>query len=227
MTLEPRPLALEALEEEAALPAGLPSELLLNRPDIAAAERRLRAANANIGAARAAYFPSISLTGSAGYSSLEIEDLLESEGGYSWNFQPQINLPIFDGGARKGRLEAARARYDAAIAEYEQTIQEGFRDVSDALVRRRQLAAQRDTLREMVEVLDERVRLAQLRYDSGRSAYLEVLDAERERFDTEQELVRVTRAYLASGVALYTALGGGFAGQDPLLAPEEVGESAS
>ena len=223
-----RPVAIEAgaghlrtLALDGALPPGLPSELLIHRPDIVAAEHGLRAANADIGAARAAFFPNIRLTGATGYSSMEVDGLIDRTGGFVWSFQPQITLPIFDAGQRAGALQAAKARRDAAVAEYEQAIQRAFRDVADAMVRRRELAAQIAPMRTTLAALRERTRLAQLRYDSGKSGYLEVLDAERDRFATEQQLAQLDRAYLAAGVALYAALGGGFAETTPERASDE------
>ncbi|PZQ56486.1 MAG: RND transporter [Novosphingobium pentaromativorans] len=191
------------------LPTGLPSELLVNRPDIVSAEHQLRAANANIGAARAAFFPNISLTGAFGTSSSDLDGLF-SGGSEAWNFTPQIVLPIFNAGRLKGNLDVAEARRDQAVASYEKAIQSAFRDVSDALLRRGQLAKQIVTTRALVEAQRERARLAQLRFDNGRSTYLEVLDAQRDLFDAEQALVQLRRAELASVVALYSALGGGF-----------------
>ena len=191
------------------LPTGLPSEMLVNRPDIVAAEYALRAANANIGAARAAFLPNISLTGALGTASSELDGLFK-DGSRAWNFTPALSLPIFNAGQLKGNLDVARARRDIMVADYERTVQSAFRDVSDALVRRRQLGLQVDSMRTMLSALQERARLAQMRFDNGRSAYLEVLDAQRDLFDTEQTLVQLRRAELASGIALYAALGGGF-----------------
>lgn len=196
-------------------PPGLPSQLLVNRPDVVAAEYQLRAANADIGAARAAFFPNISLTGAFGTSSSDLDGLFAG-GTDAWTFTPTISLPIFNAGRLQGNLDVARARRDQAVATYEKTIQSAFRDVSDALVRRRQLALQIDTTRRLVSVQRERGRLAQLRFDNGRSAYLEVLDAQRDLFDAEQALVQLRRAELASIVALYSALGGGFPANTPV-----------
>jgi NodT family efflux transporter outer membrane factor (OMF) lipoprotein len=192
------------------LPAGLPSELLANRPDIVAAEHRLRAANANIGAARAAFFPSISLTGAYGTSSTELSGLFAAGTG-TWAFSPTITLPLFNAGRLKGNLDVAKAQRDQAVAEYEGAIQSAFRDVSDALVQRQQLALQVASTRVLLDAQRERARLAQLRFDNGRSNYLEVLDAQRDLFDAEQALVQVRRAELGTIVSLYAALGGGFA----------------
>ncbi|MAM37714.1 efflux transporter outer membrane subunit (plasmid) [Sphingobium naphthae] len=207
--ISPGPLGLAEAAAEVTLPAGLPSELLANRPDIVAAEYSLRAAYANIGAARAAFFPTISLTGAFGTASSELDGLFK-DGSLSWNFTPTISLPLFNAGRLAASLDLAKARQVIAVADYERTVQAAFRDVSDALVRRRQLGLQIETTRTMLAALRERARLAQLRFDNGRSAYLEVLDAQRDLFDTEQTLVQLRRAELASAVALYAALGGGF-----------------
>jgi len=191
------------------LPPGLPSDLLVNRPDIVAAEYRLKAANANIGAARAAFLPDISLAGAYGTASDALDGLF-SGGSEAWTFTPTITLPLFDAGRLKGNLDVAKARRDGAVAEYERAVQVAFRDVSDALARKRQLGLQIESTHDLLEAQRERARLAQLRFDNGRSAYLEVLDAQRDLFDAEQALVQLRRAELGSIVALYSALGGGF-----------------
>jgi len=208
--IAPSDLRLVTLSPYAQLPPGLPSELLVNRPDIIAAEHQLRAANANIGAARAAFFPNIRLTGGLGLASPELGDLF-SNPTTIWSFAPSLSVPIFNSGRLRANLDLSRARQVESVAQYERTIQSAFRDVADALVRRRQLALQIETTRQVVDALTERSRLAWLRFDNGRSAYLEVLEAQRDLFDTEQLLVQLRRADLASAVALYAALGGGFA----------------
>ena len=190
------------------LPAGLPSDLLANRPDIVAAEHQLQAANANIGAARAAFLPSITLTGAFGTASAELDGLF-SGASRAWNFAPSISLPIFDAGRRQSALDLAEARRDQAVAGYEKTIQAAFRDVSDALSARHWLAEQVEVLRATVAAQTERARLAQLRYDHGASPYLEVLDAQRDLLAAQQTLVQTRRALLSSRVGLYAALGGG------------------
>lgn len=191
------------------IPAGLPSELLANRPDIAAAEHQLRGAEANIGAARAAFFPSITLTGVAGTTSGALDGLFGAGTGL-WLFRPSISLPIFTAGKLRANLRLSEAQRAEMLAGYDKAIQTAFRDVADALAQRHWLAAQVATTEQSIAALSERSRLAQLRYDAGRSAYLEVLDAERDRFTAEQTLIQLRRAWLASGVALYAALGGGF-----------------
>ncbi len=190
------------------LEPGLPSELLSRRPDIIAAEHDLRAANANIGAARAAFYPRIALTGALGTASNELEGLFRS-GSHAWTFAPQISLPIFDGGRRQASLDLAEVRRDQAVVRYEQAIEAAFRDVSDALSAQRWLAEQVRTLRETLAAQTERARLAKLRYDSGAARYLEVLDAERELLSAQQQLAQTRRAQLSAQVALYAALGGG------------------
>ncbi len=225
VTIAEGPLALAATAAPVDLPVGLPSELLVDRPDIVAAEYRLRAAEANIGAARAAFLPNIALTGAFGWASTDLEGLFD-HGSQVWSFSPQIRLPLFNAGRLKANLDVTRARQIGAVAQYEKAIQGAFRDVSDALVRRQQLARQISATEAVRDTLRERARLAQLRFDNGRSAYLEVLDAQRALFDTDQALVQLRRAHLASGVALYAALGGGFAPALPAQHnPQSQGEA--
>ena len=190
------------------LDTGLPSELLINRPDISAAEHNLRAANANILAARAAFFPRIALTASAGTASTELNGLFK-DGSGTWNFSPSISVPIFDGGRLQSALDVASIRRDAAIAQYEQTIRASFRDVVDALSTKQWLREQMHSLDATANILKERCRQAKLRYDSGAARYLEVLDAERDLLNTSQELVKVRHAILSNQISLFTALGGG------------------
>jgi NodT family efflux transporter outer membrane factor (OMF) lipoprotein len=192
---------------EQSIPAGLPSDLLVNRPDILAAEHRLRAADADIGAARAAFLPSITLTGAAGTSSDALGSLFEAGTGL-WLFRPAMSLPIFSGGKLRANLQGARAQREEAVATYQKAVQSAFRDVADALAQRRWVAAQVETAQQAVAAHSERRRLAQLRYDAGRSPYLEVLDAERDLFAAREQLIELRRALLASGVALYAAIGG-------------------
>ena len=190
------------------LAVGLPSDLLLSRPDILAAEHQLRAANANIGAARAAYFPRVALTGALGSASNELDGLLGS-GSQAWSFGPTISLPIFDGGRRSANLAVTQARQALAVAAYEQSIQNAFRDVADALSNQRWLGQQLGLAQAALDVQTERARLSQLRYDSGATSYLDVLDAQRDLLTAQQQRVQVRRALLSSQVALYSALGGG------------------
>lgn len=191
----------------AGLGAGLPSQLLENRPDIVAAEHQLRAAGANIGAARAAFFPRITLTGALGSSSTALQDLFASNTG-AWIFLPSVSLPIFDAGRNRSNLHLEQARQKEAIAQYEKSIQSAFRDVADALSAREWLADQVQSARATLDAQTERARLARLRYDNGATPFLEVLDAQRDLLDAQQALVQTRRALLSSRVALYAALGG-------------------
>lgn len=188
---------------------GLPSELLYNRPDVLAAEHRLMAAYANIGAARAAFFPTISLTGAYGSASSELKNLFHP-GSKFWAYLPSITVPIFDWGRNLSDLGFAKARQNIAVSEYERTIQVAFREVADALSERTWLAKQSFIQTDALAAQSERARLAWIRYEHGTSPYLEFLDAERDRFSAEQNLVQTRRAFLASGVNLFTALGGGY-----------------
>ena len=193
----------------ARLPAGLPSEVLLRRPDILAAEYRLRGANANIGAARAAFFPSITLTGSVGSSSNDLSGLFNGGTGV-WSFIPQINLPIFQGGRLKTALGVANADRDIALAQYEQAIQSGFREVADALALSRTLAAQRAAQEALLAAATRAHELSQARYDAGQDSYLLLLDAQRTLYAARQSLVATQLAEQANRVTLYKVLGGGW-----------------
>ncbi|MDN4591800.1 RND transporter [Xenophilus aerolatus] len=198
------------LPERVVLPVatGLPSSLLADRPDIAAAEHQLRAANASIGAARAAFFPRITLTGSLGTASAELDHLFHA-GSRALSFAPSVSLPLFTAGRLRGSLDVAELRRDMAVAAYEKAIQSAFRDVADALGARRWLADQLVVQRAALAAQAERARLARLRYDAGSATFLEVLDAQRDLLAAEQQRVQTQRALLSSQVALYIALGGG------------------
>lgn len=195
------------------VPAGLPSHLLQARPDIVAAEHQLQAAHAQVAAARAAFFPRIALTGSFGTASAQLDGLFES-GSKAWNFAPSISLPILDGGRRRANLDLATVRQHSAVASYERSVQTAFREVADALSARHFLAQQLRVQQDNLQVLQERNRLAQLRYDNGASPYLDVLDAQRELLGAAQQAVQVAYALQAAQVSLYTALGGTPAGTD-------------
>lgn len=192
-----------------ALPAGLPSEVLLRRPDVQQAERLLRAANANIGAARAAFFPSISLTGRAGYGSDELSGVFDS-GTRIWSFSPQVNLPIFAGGRNFAALKSARASRDIALAQYEQAIQGGFREVADALALTRTLAEQKASQEALVAAAARADELSRVRYESGRDSYLVRLDSQRTLYGAQQSLIATRLAEQTNRVQLYKALGGGW-----------------
>ncbi|HMN55192.1 MAG TPA: efflux transporter outer membrane subunit, partial [Sphingopyxis sp.] len=204
----PAPLPLVDQSRPPALTAGLPSELLVARPDILQAEEQLRAARANVGAARAAFFPSISLTGNVGFASSSLDSLFGNNG-LTWSFGPTISLPIFDFGRNKGNLTVAEARETVAVATYEKTVQSAFREVADALAGRRHLAEQVEAQERGTEATRRIADLARKRYREGVSTYLEVLDAERNLFASEQALIELRRAQVDNLVTLYVALGGG------------------
>ncbi len=194
----------------AEVPAGLPSDLLLRRPDIRAAEQQLIGANANIGAARANFFPRITLTGSLGRVSSDLDGLFGSGGSKAWSFGPSITLPIFDMGRNQANLDAARATREIAVAQYEQAVQSAFREVADALAGRATLADQLTALQAQATAERDRLRLADLRYRNGIASFLDLLDAQRSLFAVEQALAQVRLAQRANEVALYKALGGGW-----------------
>ena len=200
--------ALSALGIVAELPAGLPSDLLTRRPDIRAAEKRLMAANANIGAARAAFFPRISLTTGIGTASNALSGLFEP-GSRTWSFAPQLLLPIFDAGRNSGNLNLAEVRKNLAIADYEKTIQIAFREVADALVARALLDQQIDAQLATQLAQADRLRLADQRYQNGVSSILDVLDAQRDLFAAELSLVQTRLLRLTNAIDLYRSLGGG------------------
>ncbi|WP_296492228.1 efflux transporter outer membrane subunit [Rhodoferax sp.] len=195
----------------AELPAGLPSDLLVRRPDIRQAEQLLMASNANIGAARAAFFPRISLTAGAGSASSELAGLFKG-GAWGWTLAPQLVLPIFDAGRNQSNLDAARAGREIAVAQYEKAIQNAFREVSDALASRATLKQQLQASQSLLEVEEARNTLTQLRLDNGVANQLEWLDAKRALFAVQLELVQTRLAYQQSQIALFKALGGGAAG---------------
>lgn len=196
------------------LPVGLPSAVLAQRPDIAAAEQQLQAANANIGAARAAFFPSISLTASVGSASTELSGLLQGGSG-AWSFAPQINIPLFAGGKLKANLDYATLQKDVRVAQYEKAIQTAFQEVADGLSARssfvRQMQANQDLLQTSGKYLD----LAQLRYDAGVEAYLTVLDAQRSLLNAELGVVQTALQQALAQLGLFKALGGGVMEESP------------
>ena len=191
-----------------AVPAGLPSDLLARRPDIRAAEQRLKSANANIGAARAAFFPRISLTAAIGSTSPSLGGLFDSGSG-SWSFAPQLVLPIFDAGRNRANLTLTEVRKNIAVADYEKTIQTAFREVADALAARDYLGEQVAAQRAVQDAQADRLKLSQLRFDNGVASSLDVLDAQRELFSAQQSLVQARLLRTNSAIDLYRALGGG------------------
>ncbi len=192
-----------------AVPEGLPSDLLTRRADIRQAEQALMAANANIGAARAAFFPRISLTASVGTVSNELSGLFK-DGSWGFSLAPQALLPIFDAGRNQANLDAARVGRDIAVAQYEKAIQTAFREVADALAGRATLGEQQAALQSQADAEAERLRLTELRYRGGVASSLEFLDAQRSLFATLQALTQVRLAQQQNQVALYKALGGGY-----------------
>ncbi|MEO7159395.1 MAG: efflux transporter outer membrane subunit, partial [Polaromonas sp.] len=191
------------------VPAGLPSDLLINRPDIRQAEQLLLASNANIGAARAAFFPRISLTVGAGSASSHLSGLFAS-GSWGWTMAPQLLLPIFDAGRNRAGLDSAKAGRDIAIAQYEKAIQTGFREVADALATRATLADQLRSQQAQANAEAVRFKLSDLRYQNGIASYLDLLDAQRSLFTAQQAVVQTRLAQLQSQVTLYKTLGGGW-----------------
>ncbi|MBA6135252.1 MULTISPECIES: solvent efflux RND transporter outer membrane subunit SrpC [Pseudomonas] len=200
------PLAMSSLGK---VPAGLPADLLLNRPDIRSAEHQLMAANANIGAARAAFFPRISLTASAGSASSDLDGLFNS-GSDSWSFAPQISVPIFNAGKLRANLDYAELQKDVGVATYEKSIQTAFREVADGLASRGTYGKQLSAQSELVDNYKAYFNLAQQRYDQGVDSYLTVLDAQRELFSSQQKLLNDQLDQINSEVQLYKALGGGW-----------------
>ncbi|WP_174873405.1 efflux transporter outer membrane subunit [Vogesella oryzae] len=200
---------LERLAEAPSVPGDLPSDLLLRRPDIAAAEQQLIAANARIGVARAAYFPSIGLSAGIGSESYKLSQLFSGPA-QMWSFAGNLAAPIFNNGAIAADVSAASARQKQALAGYEKAVQSAFADTLDALTAVRSSRETELAQRKQLEAMREALRLARLRYDNGYSSYLEVLDAERSVFQLEQSLADARLARLQAAVSLYTALGGGW-----------------
>ena len=207
----PTASAQNTLSRFADVTVGLPSDVLLQRPDIRAAEQQLIAANANIGAARAAFFPRVSLTGSFGRLSSEADNLFSSSSSIRvWSFGPQITLPIFDWGRLQGNLRASEASRDIALAQYERAIQTAFSEVANALAGRATLGDQLTALEAQATASRETYRLSELRYRNGVANYLQLLDAQRSLFASEQALVQTRLLERLNQVALYKALGGGW-----------------
>ncbi|AOS78995.1 multidrug transporter [Hydrogenophaga sp. PBC] len=204
---------LQVAEAETAVladvPAGLPSDLLTRRADIRQAEQTLIAANANIGAARAAFFPRITLTASAGTASNDLSGLFK-DGSWGFTLNPVALLPIFDAGRNRAGLDSAEVSRDIAVAQYEKAIQTAFREVADALAGRATLADQLQAQRDQVVAEEDRFRLADLRYRNGVASFLDVLDAQRSLFAAQQAEAQTRLALQQNRVALYAALGGGW-----------------
>ena len=195
----------------ASIPVGLPSDLLTRRPDIIGAEHALIAANANIGAARAAFFPNISITGLLGFASPQLGGLFSGSNRY-WQFQPQIQVPIFNAGIAGG-LDLAKARNNIAVAEYERTIQVAFREVADALAGEATYWDELEAMRALEATAMEALRLANLRYETGVDSFLQVQNAEVNLYSVQQAFLQVGMESLVNRVELYKALGGGWLAQ--------------
>jgi multidrug efflux system outer membrane protein len=191
------------------LPAGLPSDLLQRRPDILQAEHELKAAHYNIGAARAAFYPRITLTGSAGSGSADLAGLFEGGSG-AWSFAPQISVPLFAGGANRANLDSALVSRQIEVAQYERAIQSAFREVADALAERRTLGEQLAARQSLVDATTASFKLSQARYERGIDSYLDVLDSQRSMYSAQQGLIDTRLQQLANTVTLYKVLGGGW-----------------
>ena len=213
---EAKPLSDDLLSD---VPPGLPSDLLQRRPDILQAEYNLKAANANIGAARAAFFPSISLTANAGSLSPDLSGLFKGGSG-TWLFQPQINLPIFNAGALRASLEYSEIQKDIGVANYEKSIQTAFQEVADGLAARQTYTEQLQAQRDFVTANQDYYRLAERRYRIGVDSNLTFLDAQRQLFSAQQALITDRLAQLNSAVNLYKALGGGWNEQTARAEPQ-------
>jgi len=192
------------------VPAGLPSSLLQQRPDVLAAEHGLKLANADIGAARAAFFPAISLTSSAGTSSAALSELFKGGSG-AWSFAPSISLPIFDSGANRANLEAAERERDIQLATYEKTLQNAFREVADVLAERATLHQRMGAQRVLTDAAAKSYQLADALYRNGASSYLDALDSQRQLYAARQALISLKLTEQSNRVALYRVLGGGIA----------------
>jgi len=200
--------SVEAVTNMQEIPAGIPSEVLQRRPDILAAEHRLIGANANIGAARAAFFPRISLTASAGFASEELSNLFES-GSKAWLFAPGVDLPIFNAGSLRARLKTSKVDREISLASYEGAIQSAFREVADALAQRGTIDDQLTAQLSLVDATSESYRLSEARFSKGIDSFLNVLDSQRSLYGAQQNLISVRLARLSNLVTLYRVLGGG------------------
>jgi len=200
---------LAPISQLAEIPAGLPSDLLQRRPDVLQAERTLRAANANIGAARAAFFPSISLTASAGSASSTLSGLFKG-GSAAWSFIPQITVPIFDGGVHRANLDIAKADRDISVAQYEKAIQSAFRDVADALAQHGTMGERLASQQALVEASSKSFAIHEARYRKGADSYLDALVSQRALYSAQQSLISARLAQADNAVTLYKVLGGGW-----------------
>ncbi|HHL1989645.1 MULTISPECIES: AdeC/AdeK/OprM family multidrug efflux complex outer membrane factor [Acinetobacter calcoaceticus/baumannii complex] len=200
--------AVRSITSESNFATGIPSDLLNNRPDLRTAEYQLRAAGANIGAAKARMFPTISLTGSAGYASTELKDLFKS-GGFAWSVGPSIDLPIFDWGTRKANIKISETEQKIAVADYEKAIQSAFREVNDALAAHTYIDERLNAQQRLVSATDTTYKLSTARFRAGIDSYLTVLDAQRSAYAAQQGLLILEQTKLNNQIELYKALGGG------------------
>jgi multidrug efflux system outer membrane protein len=198
--------AITALKE---LSAGLPSDVLQRRPDIVQAEHLLKAANANIGAARAAFFPSITLTTSIGASSAQLSGLFKGGAAVAWSFAPQITLPIFDAGRNRANLKVTEVDREIFLSQYEKAIQGAFREVADALAQHGTLDDQMEAQQSLTDAIAKSYLLSQARYNNGIASYLDVLDSQRSLYSAQQGLITIRLSRLINLVTLYKVLGGG------------------
>lgn len=199
---------IKAITANNSIRAGLPSELLNNRPDLRAAQYKLSAAGGNIAVAKASLYPTISLTGSAGLASTDLSDLFKS-GGFVWSLGPSLNLPIFDWGTRKANIKISETDQQIALSDYERSIQAAFREVNDALSVRQHIGERLAAQRRLVEATQKNYQLASVRFKAGIDNYLTVLDAQRGAYAAEQGLLLLEQANLNNQVELYKTLGGG------------------
>ena len=195
------------------IPVGLSSQVLLKRPDILRAEYALKGAGANIGAARAAFYPRIALTGSLGYSSADLGNLFSSSDAGTWGLGPSISIPIFNGGRNKALLKAAKIEQKMAVVDYEKTLQQAFKEVADALASRETLGQQLEAQRMLVQASQEAYDLSMKRYTEGIDSFLSVLDAQRSLFASQSAEIDLQRQEISNKVSLYKVLGGGLAGE--------------
>ncbi|HRL75461.1 MAG TPA: efflux transporter outer membrane subunit [Candidatus Accumulibacter phosphatis] len=209
-----------------AIPAGLPSELLERRPDLRRAEQDLIAANALIGAAKAAYFPTISLTGLFGYSSTSLSNLFQGDSKV-WNYGLPISMPIFTAGALAGQLQSAEAAQQQALFTYQKAIQNAFREVNDALINQDRTREQLRAQRRQVEALQQYAATARLRYDNGYTSFIEVLDSERSLFNVQLQYTQTQQTEFQAMISLYLAMGGGWVNDADRVATTAAGAAAA
>ena len=207
------------------VPAGLPSALLQQRPDVRAAEHTLQGSNADIGAARAAFVPTISLTASAGSSSTALSGLFKG-GNSTWSFAPSISLPIFNAGSNRASLDAAKAQREIDLATYEKTVQTAFREVADALAVRRSLGEQLAAQQSLVEATRKSYTLSEALYRNGSYSFLEVLDAQRSLYTAQQTLIGLRLSEQSNRITLYKVMGGGDTAQAGSAAASGEGSGA-